>query len=136
MTIVNRDMVISCEVDGKENIYFVRLDLIKEGEQISTLEFADITQDFQDLMEANTYFSLYDSPEGLKEDLAKAHLSKFLHEERVSDNLDVLLNLVTKMRHSQGQCKDSCIYCNPDLGDDPLPDFTFEAKRYDAKGET
>jgi len=136
MAIVNKEITLSCEVDGEEDMFFIRLDLVQMDEHVATLEFADISKDFQDLVEANTFFSLYESPDSIKKDLADAHISRFLNEERGSENLDILYNLVNKMRHSQGRCKDSCIYCNPDLGDDPLPDFTFEAKNYDAKSET
>lgn len=136
MAIANKEVTLSCEVDGKEDMFFIRLDLIQMDEHIATLEFADITKDVQDLLEANKFFSLYENHEDIKKDLADAHLCRFLNEERGSSNLDILFNLVAKMRHSQGVCKDSCIYCNPDLGDDPIPDFTFEAKHYDAKSET
>lgn len=136
MAINNKSIVLSCEVDGKEDMFFVRLDLVNATNDIvCNIEFADITNDVKDLLEANQHFLLYEGVEEIKSDLANAHLSKFLNEDRESQKLDVLFNLVNKMRHSQGVCKDGCIHCNPDLGEDPLPDFTFGVKKYDVENK-
>jgi len=40
-----------------------------------------------------------------------------------------------KMIHQQGLCGHSCIFCNPDLGEDPFPDFTFDVRNLDPLDE-
>ena len=46
-----------------------------------------------------------------------------------------MINLRMKMRHQKGICNDSCILCNPDIGDDPFPDFIFDIRNADTEGE-
>lgn len=136
MAIANENVELSCEVDGREDMYFIRVDVMWAQDHIYTLEFADISGEFKDLLEANSNFPIYDNEEDIKKNIAEVHLARILNRDSEDKKLNMLYGLVSKMKHSQAMCKDDCIYCNPDLGTDPVPDFTFEVKNYEHKGET
>jgi len=133
---VIKDLKAVCSVGGDEKTVFIKLDLYNNLEFITTLEFAEITEEFNELVDINLEMTVYLETDELKKDLANAYLSKFLNESRSTDyKLDLLLNLRMKMKHQEGTCKDNCILCSPDLGDDPFPDFMFEARHADHEGE-
>ncbi len=102
---------------------------------ITTLEYSDITQDYNDFLEINEHYDLYDNIEELGDDIASGYLSRFVNMPRDIPRLDLIINLRMKMQHQTGKCGNSCILCNPDIGDDPFPDFTFDIRNIEPEGE-
>lgn len=113
----------------------MRIDLKNGDKFLSTLEFADITNEMKDLLEINKEIGVYATEDELRLDLAIGYLDKALQNDTNKDlKIGFLFNLRQKMLHHKGECQDDCIYCNPDLGDDPFPNFTFQAKFLDPSG--
>ena len=100
-----------------------------------TLQYADITEKFNEFLEINERFELYDDIDDLVSDLENGLLQRFTSQPESNDRLDLIINLRMKMRHQNGSCGDSCILCNPDIGDDPFPDFTFDIRNAETEGE-
>lgn len=136
---LSRDARISCYLDSDDDTgrvtLVVSLSSEPEGTPITTLEYADITEEFDDFVEVNNHYDLYKDTEKLKRDIEYAHLTRFMGSPRDIPKLDLITNLRMKMRHQAGNCKDSCILCNPDIGDDPFPDFMFKIKNLEPEGE-
>ena len=126
---------IKCSVGGDEELTFVKIELTDNLDNyITTLEYADITNDFDELVEINDQAMIYDDEKQLKEDLAKGKLDRYLGKAQANERLDLLLGLRLKFKHQSGSCGNDCIYCNPDLGNDPFPDFTFVVKNATPEG--
>lgn len=126
---------LACHVNGDEDLVYYRIDLLSEfGEAITTLEYADITDDFNDLLSANKEMNIYSDIEDLKKDLAQAKLNRYVGKGQGNQRIELMVGLVAKLKHQTGICKDTCIYCNPDLGSDPFPDFTFDIKNLPTEG--
>lgn len=120
---------LKCTVDGDDDITFIKVELVDLlGSYITTLEYADITNEFEELCEINDQALIYDDDEQIKKDLARGKLDRVLGNSKAKERLDLLTGLKAKFEHQSGACKDGCIYCNPELGQDPFPDFTFIAK--------
>lgn len=138
MVEVKKDVYLSCTIDGDNDIWFMRLDLMHNDIVLSTLEFADITNEILDLVIINDEIKLYNDVREMVNDIAIGHLNRFA-KEIISDNEDekisLLFNIRAKANHQQKICGNDCIFCNPDLGDDPFPDFTFDAKFMTPKGD-
>ena len=100
-----------------------------------TLQYADITDKFNEFLEINERFELYSDIDDLILDLEEGFLQRFISQPKDNDRLDLMINLRMKMNHQNGSCKDSCILCNPDIGDDPFPDFTFDIRNAETEGE-
>lgn len=133
---IQSDIKINCLINEEEDdsiIMFINL-LTNKG-IIVTLEFADITSDLTDLIEINDHYELYEDNDTLIKDLEEGHLNRFLREPQDNERLDLLVNLRMKMRHQEDICNDQCILCNPDIGDDPFPDFIFNIRNADTEGE-
>lgn len=135
MVSISEQLQILCTVDGDDDLVFIKVDLLKNNEHLTTIEFADITSEFKDLLQVNKGIDIYKNNLDLKSDIATAHLFRYLKKDRDTPQLDLLLNLRMKFKHQEGLCKNSCILCNPELGEDPFPDFIFEAKHCDPEGE-
>lgn len=135
MISVTMDIELACVIDGDEDLTFIRTDLLNSGEHLTTLEYSDITSYYKELLDISDKLSLFESEDQLKASIINAQLLKFLNEERDDSKFDLLLNIKMKARHQAGTCEGNCILCNPDLGDDPFPDFTFDVKFFDPEGE-
>jgi len=98
------------------------------------MEFAEVTTEINELFEINKDISLYENEDDLKNDLAEGYLRKFLKEPTDNLKINLLLNIRGKIRHQQQRCANDCIFCNPDLGNDPFPDFTCNLKVLDPEG--
>lgn len=121
-------------IDGDDDLWFIRLDLFYDDNIISTLEFAEITDEVNDLIAVNKELSLYDNNEDLLKDMAEGHINKYLGIEYNNEKLNLLFNIKAKVKHQQKQCSDGCIFCNPELGIDPFPNFTFNIQLKDPEG--
>jgi hypothetical protein len=126
---------LSCFIDTEEETTFIYINLINENMFSMTLEYADITDSFNDYARVNDHFSIYDDIKEFKSDLEKGYLERFMGQPRDNARLDLMINLKMKMNHQDGRCEDSCILCNPDMGEDLFPDFTFDIRNADPKGE-
>jgi len=135
MVSVSHSVELSCVIDGDEELVFIRTDLISKGEHITTLEYSDITTYYRELLDISSKITLFDSEDELKTSIASAQLLKFLNKDRDDSKLNLLLNIRMKAKHQASACNGNCILCEPDLGDDPFPDFTFDVKFFDPKGE-
>lgn len=128
------DTKLSCFIEFEGGGAFLYVNLLNNLYSL-ILEYADITEEFNDFIEINSHFNLYKSEIDIAEDLEDGHLKRFLGQPLDNDRLDLMSNLRMKMRHSNGTCGDSCIFCNPDIGDDPFPDFTFNIRNIEPEGE-
>ena len=127
---------IRCNIYREDDeLVVMKIVLTDKRRYITTLEFADITNDYLEFVEVNNHIELYDSEDELQKELAEAYLNKFLNRSQENTKMDLLVNLRMKMLHQASQCRNNCILCNPDLGDDPFPDFTFDLKNYSPEGE-
>jgi phosphopantothenate synthetase len=128
------DTKLSCfiELEGEEAYIYVN---ITDNVSIITLEYANITDELNDFIEINKYYELYKDENELIGDLEKGHIQRVLGQPKDDDRLDLISNLRMKMRHKNGTCDDSCILCNPDIGDDPFPDFMFNIRNIDTEGK-
>lgn len=133
---LQKDVKISCfiEYDSENDEYCIYTNLTDD--QLSmTLEFADITSSIYDLFYINESYNIYIDEEELLDDIEEGYFNRFLGRPYDNERLDLLLNLQMKMKHRAGICDDSCILCNPDLGTDPFPDFTFNLRVRETEGE-
>ena len=128
------DTKLNCFIELEEDRAFIYLNII-DGLFSVTLQYADITDEFNDFIEVNDHFELYDNKDQLISDLEEGHLQRFLGQPKDNDKLDLISNLRMKMKHKNGTCDDSCILCNPDIGDDPFPDFVFNIRNIEPEGE-
>lgn len=135
MAIIDEDVTLSCQVDGTDGMHFIRIDILNSGHHITSIEFADITDFFDELSEANEFTSIYENIEDLKTSIATAHLNKFLNKDYEDSKMEMILDMVAKMKHNHGKCSDGCTLCNPDVSGDVLPDFTFEVKKHEYNTE-
>jgi hypothetical protein len=122
---------IEIEEDDRAYIYVN----ITDGIFSITLEYANITDELNDFIEVNKHFNLYKDKGELISDLEKGHLQRVLGQPTDNKKLDLMSNLRMKMRHNNGTCDDSCILCNPNIGDDPFPDFIFNIRNIEPEGE-
>lgn len=135
MTSAFFEINILCTIDGDSELKFIRMDLCNGDRHITTLEYSDITSEYAEMLDVNSQANIFSSTQELETSLVNAQILKFLGEQRNDPKLDLLLNIRMKMNHQQGRCSNGCIMCNPDLGDDPFPDFTFDTKFCEPKGE-
>jgi len=135
MPTVFQPVKLRCVVDGDDELVFAKIELVDELDSIiSTMEYADITKHFNDLLKINEEANLYIEDEELKKDLAAGKLARYLGNSEQNQKLDILTTLLARYNHQSGNCKDDCIYCNPDLGTDSFPDFTFKLKNSTSEG--
>ena len=128
---------LACCVDGDEELIYYRIDLLDEFDAIiSTMEYADITQDYKEILKVNEEAQLYFDMNQLKRDLAQAKLNRYMGKGQGKQEVEILITLTAKLKHQNGECKETCIYCNPDLGADPFPDFTFAVKNSTPEGNS
>lgn len=126
---------LRCLVDGNEKLVYFKIDLLDNLNQIiTTLEYSEITKYFNELLLINEENKIYTDLEELKADFSQAKLNRFLNKGKGNQKLENLFELVAKIKHQSGDCKDDCGFCNPDLGTDFLPDFNFEMKNSDPEG--
>lgn len=125
---------LNCYIEFEEDKTFICINLTNDTLTV-TLQYADITTEFNDFIEVNNHFELYDDQDQLTSDLEDGHLQRFLGQSKDNDRLDLMSNLRMKMLHKSGTCDDNCILCNPDIGEDPFPDFMFNIRNIDPKGE-
>ena len=128
------DTKLSCFIELEEDMVFLYVNLVNNLSSI-TLQYTDITEEFNDFIEVNDHFDLYSDQDELINDLEEGHIQRFLGESKNNDKLDLITNLRMKMRHKNGTCDDGCILCNPDIGDDPFPDFMFDIRNVEPEGE-
>jgi len=100
-----------------------------------TLQFSDITEEINDFVKIDSHYLLYENVNELLGDIELAHLQRFMGQPEDNPKLDLIINLRMKMKHSNGDCGIGCILCNPDIGDDPFPDFTFEINNAESEDE-
>jgi len=128
---------LRCVIDGDEEFAYYKIDLLDECDVIiTTLEYSDITDDYNDFIIVNKEANIYTDLEELKTDVAQGRLNRFSGKGQGDQRVELLMTLLAKLRHQTGQCKDICIYCNPDLGSDPFPDFTFDLKNSTPEGNS
>ena len=134
MAHINTKLSCFIEQDEDDNS-FIFIRLLDEKMFNMTLQFADITDELTDFIQINDHFELYNDISELISDLEDGNLQKFIGRPWINDRLNLLVNLRMKMKHQQSICDGSCILCNPDIGDDPFPDFTFNIKNFEPEGE-
>ena len=135
MPSANEITKLICCVSGDEELIYYKIDLVGDlNNIITTLEYADITQDFNDLLIINKETNLYSDVEELKKELAEAKLNRYIGKGQGNQRVELLVGLSAKLKHQNGICKDTCIFCNPDLGNDPFPDFIFTIKNSSPEG--
>ena len=134
MVVADKDIKIVWEIGGDDSTAFIKIKLMDGEEQITLLEFADITYDLNCFQDINDTLGLYDSIEELKKDIVDSYLQKFLKKEYKNNKLSIITNVRMRLNHQNGLCEGKCIYCNPELGDDTSFDFTFDLKNLDIKG--
>ena len=126
---------LRCIIDGDEKLVYMKIDLLDYlNSVITTLEYADITKEFNEFLIVNEEVKSYNNVEDLKKDLAQARLNRFVSNNKGSDKLEYIVELVAKSKHQSGGCKNDCVYCNPDLGSDPFPDFNFNVRNSEPEG--
>jgi len=132
--VIQVDTKLNCFIEFEGGGAFLYVNLLSDIYSM-VLEYADITEEFKDFVEINNHFNLYNGELEIANDLEEGHLRRFLGQPIDNDKLDLMSNLRMKMRHNNGTCNDSCILCNPDIGDDPFPDFTFNIRNIEPEGE-
>ena len=105
------------------------------GTLINTLEYADITDKYLDFIDINDHYDVYEDTDDLDKDIEEGYLSRFIGIPKSISRLDLISNLRMKMRHQTGNCGNGCILCNPDIGDDPFPDFIFDVKNLEPESD-
>lgn len=133
---IRKDIEANCfiEYDEDADAYLLFINLLFNHKSM-TIEYSNITDEMLDFLEINENYNIYNTEEELFEDIESAHFNRFLGEPRDSDRVNLLVNLRMKMRHSNGICGEDCILCNPNIGEDPFPDFTFNIRNIDTEGE-
>lgn len=131
---VHENVEAVCTIDGDNELYYIRLDIVHCGTRIMSLKFAEITNEVNELLLLNEDVGLFATADELKTDLAKNNLKKFLGENTVNSKITLLFAIRAKIKHQEQKCAIDCIYCNPDLGEDPFPDFTINAELLEPKG--
>ena len=131
------DAKLSCYINPslEDDRILLYVSLIDEKASSIILQFADITKEIEDFMYINEQYEIYPSLEELIEDVEKAHLQRFVNRPQSNQRLDLIMNIRMKIRHNEGVCGNDCILCNPDIGDDPFPDFTFDIVNLDSEDE-
>lgn len=130
---IQDDVKLICSIefddndDDEENI-FIYINLINQSGFKMTLEFADITEKFNDFLAANDRFGIYDDIDELISDLELGYFRRFMGILEINKKIDLLINLRMKLLHKKGMCDEECVMCNSDYGTDPFPDFTFDVK--------
>ena len=119
--------------DGETSV-LITLNKEPNNSLVYTLEYSNITKDYNSFLDINEYYEIYEDLNDLDCDIEKGYLSRFIGAPKDVPRLDLIINLKIKMEHQAGVCEDSCILCNPDLGDDPFPDFTFDIRNMKTKG--
>lgn len=135
MVVASQDIKVVCEIGGDDETVFISIKLMDGLEQVSILEFADITNQIDALIDINQSLKLYDNIKELKVDIAAGYLAAFLNKKNENPRLTMLNNVKMRIDHQSGLCESKCIYCNPDLGEDSFPDFTAEIKNAETKGQ-
>ena len=129
MTLVSENIKLVCVVYGDEELTYYKLELRDElNNAITTLEYADITKQFNDLLELNKEANLYINEAELKKELAQGKLNKYVGKTAYTQRLLVLVDLLVKIKHQSGQCENNCHICNPNIENDAYLDFTFGIK--------
>lgn len=128
---IQEDAKLSCYIDIEDDTALIYVTLINSKLQSQILQFADITDILHDFLDIEEHYSLYYDESELMEDIEEAHLQRFMGLPIMNDRLDILSNLRMKMNHHHKLCGDSCILCNPELGTDAFPDFTFDVDMSD-----
>lgn len=130
------DVKLNCytttEEDGSTYLYVT---IIDNKMFTLTLQFAEITKEFKDFKLINEQYELYDNNNDLLTDLEQGHLQRFMGQPQSNPKLDLMTNLRMKLRHRNRNCGSGCILCNPDIGDDPFPDFTFDINNAEPEDE-
>lgn len=126
---------LSCYITQEDDRAYLYVTLIDQKMFTMTLQFSDITNEIADFLEINSHYSLYKTADSLVADVEQAHLNRFMGQPKDNPKLDLIVNLRMKMRHRNGNCGVSCILCNPDIGEDPFPDFTFEINNLEPEDE-
>lgn len=132
---IQNNVKLNCFVEQEDDSVFIFINLVDDTMFNMTLQFADITKEFRDFEKINEHYLLYEYVDDLITDLENAHLQRFMGQPRDNDKLDLIVNLRMKMKHQSGNCDNACILCNPDIGDDPFPDFTFNIRNMEPEGE-
>lgn len=130
---------MACMIEGDKDLYFIKIDIMNGDRALSTVEFADITEDVNDLIELNEHFNVYQDVEELKKDLAQGCLDRALGEEPLNNEdlkIGLLLSMKAKLDHTDGVCGEDCHLCNPNLRGSIFPDFTFLAKFMKPEGSS
>lgn len=128
---------LRCIIDGDEEFAYYKIDLLDSNDEvITTLEYSDITEDFKEFLDINKETNIYTNIEELKLDLAQGRLNRFSGKGQGNQRVELLADLLAKYKHQAGSCKNTCIYCNPDLGSDPFPDFVFDLKNSTTEGNS
>ena len=130
------DVKLSSFVEKEDEQILIFINLTGEKDFSMIIEFADITDEFWDLSEINDHYEIYDNMDDLTLDLEVGHLERFMGLPKDNPKLDLLINLRMKMKHERSICGDQCILCNPDIGDDPFPDFVFNIRNAEPEGES
>jgi hypothetical protein len=135
MTQTIENTKLRCLIGGDEKLIYIKIDLLDGLNQIiTTLEYSEITKYFNELLIVNEENKAYDNLEELKTDLSQARLYRFLNKGKGNQKLENMVELVAKIKHQNGDCKDDCVFCNPDLGTDHFPDFNFSIKNNEPEG--
>lgn len=128
------DAKLSCFIEEEDDLFLLFVNL-SENMSSLTLEYSDITEELHDFFEVNEIFDIYEDENEIIKDLEIGHMDRFLGKPRDNPKLDLMVNLRMKMNHRNGTCGDYCIFCNPDIGEDPFPDFTFNIRNMEPEGE-
>ena len=135
MITCKEDVQVVCTINGDEDMYYIRIDLKNGDKFLNTLEFADITDEVEDLIFVNKEINIYDNDEDMILDLAKNYLRQTIKSELDNDlRIGLLVNVKSKMLHRDGECAEDCPFCNETQGDDPFPDFTIALKTAEPEG--
>jgi len=132
---IQHDIKLSCFIEFEDKDAFMYININKEDAFSMTLEYANITEKLNDLLNINEQFKIYDSTEDIIIDLENGFMDRFLGQSKMNNKLDLLINLRMKVNHSNGTCDNDCILCNPDFGDDPFPDFIFDLRTSDIEND-
>ena len=123
------------DIDEEYVSLWISLYKKQDGSLINTLEYADITDKYSDFIDINDHYDIYQDTDELDRDIEEGYLARFIDMPRDNPRLDLIFNLRMKMQHQTGSCDNSCILCNPDIGEDPFPDFTFDARNLEPESD-
>ena len=132
---IQNNVQLNCFIERESNNVLIFVNLLDDKLFNMTLQFSDITEEFNDFIQINEHFMLYNDIDDLTTDLEEGHLQRFMGQPKDNERLDLMVNLRMKMKHQKGMCGNSCILCNPDIGDDPFPDFAFDIRNLEPEGE-